>query len=312
MITIIGLGAGDITQISFSAIEALKSGQKIYMRTEKHPIIEKLDITYKSFDNYYDSGEKFEEVYNRIAEKVVEYGEKENIIYAVPGHPRVAESTVPIIEKIAEEKGIKTEIISSMSFIDAMYSFLGFDPSEGFRLLDAFTIEKRDLDSRANIIITQVYDRFIAANIKIKLMEYYEDEQEIYIVRSAGIKDLEYKKKVELWDLDRNENEFDHLTSLFIPKSDKKRFYGIEDLEEIINKEDKKEKDYEVIANEMDKTISKIKQDIKKDDLDSMIENLGDVVLQVLECSKEGLKEGFFDFDEICDTAYKKKKRDKK
>lgn len=309
MITIVGLGAGDITQISFSAVEKLKSKLPIYLRTEKHPVVEKLDIEYKSFDSYYEEYENFEQVYSKIANEIVNLGEKEDIIYAVPGHPRVAESTVPLIEEIALKKGIEVEIIASMSFIDAMYNYLAFDPSEGFRLLDAFNIRKSDLDCEANIIITQVYDRFIASNTKIKLMEYYNDEQEIYIVKSAGIKDLEYKKKIELCDLDRAENEFDHLTSLFIAKSGKKRFRSIEDLEELVFYGKKGEsKSYEELANQMKDTVLKLSSSVEEDDIDSMIEKLGSIVLQVIEFSKAGLEEGYFDFDEICDTAFDIKK----
>lgn len=309
MITIVGLGAGDITQISFSAVEKLKSNLPIYLRTEKHPVVEKLDIEYKSFDSYYEEYENFEQVYSKIANEIVNLGEKEDIIYAVPGHPRVAESTVPLIEEIALKKGIEVEIIASMSFIDAMYNYLAFDPSEGFRLLDAFNIRKSDLDCEANIIITQVYDRFIASNTKIKLMEYYHDEQEMYIVKSAGIKDLEYKKKIELCDLDRAENEFDHLTSLFIAKSGKKRFRSIEDLEELVfyGKEGES-KSYEELANQMKDTVLKLSSSVEEDDIDSMIEKLGSIVLQVIEFSKAGLEEGYFDFDEICDTAFDIKK----
>lgn len=309
MITIVGLGAGDITQISFSAVEKLKSNLPIYLRTEKHPVVEKLDIEYKSFDSYYEEYENFEQVYSKIANEIVNLGEKEDIIYAVPGHPRVAESTVPLIEEIALKKGIEVEIIASMSFIDAMYNYLAFDPSEGFRLLDAFNIRKRDLDCEANIIITQVYDRFIASNTKIKLMEYYNDEQEMYIVKSAGIKDLEYKKKIELCDLDRAENEFDHLTSLFIAKSGKKRFRSIEDLEEFVfDGKEGESKSYEELANQMKDTVLRLSSSIQEDDIDSMIEKLGSIVLQVIEFSKAGLEEGYFDFDEICDAAFDIKK----
>ncbi len=309
MITIVGLGAGDITQISFSAVEKLKSNLPIYLRTEKHPVVEKLDIEYKSFDSYYEEYENFEQVYSKIANEIVNLGEKEDIIYAVPGHPRVAESTVPLIEEIALKKGIEVEIIASMSFIDAMYNYLAFDPSEGFRLLDAFNIRKRDLDCEANIIITQVYDRFIASNTKIKLMEYYNDEQEMYIVKSAGIKDLKYKKKIKLCDLDRAENEFDHLTSLFIAKSGKKRFRSIEDLEELVfDGKEGESKSYEELANQMKDTVLRLSSSIQEDDIDSMIKKLGSIVLQVIEFSKAGLEEGYFDFDEICDAAFDIKK----
>src|SRR3712207_3480093 len=181
-IKIVGLGAGDISPISYSAVEELKSGKKIYLRTEKHPVVEVLGIDYESFDSYYEDGYKFEEVYDKIARSVVDTGKKEDIVYAVPGHPRVAETSVGMVESYAKKEGVDVEVIASMSFIDAMYNYLEFDPSEGFRLLDAFSVKRRDLSVDSNIIITQVYDRYIASNIKLVLMEYYQDKQPVWIV----------------------------------------------------------------------------------------------------------------------------------
>ena len=41
-LSVIGLGAGDISQISYGAMELLKSGRPVYLRTEKHPIVDLL------------------------------------------------------------------------------------------------------------------------------------------------------------------------------------------------------------------------------------------------------------------------------
>lgn len=304
-ITIVGLGAGDISQISFQAVEVLNQAKRVFLRTEKHPVLEKLDLEYESFDSYYDEGEKFEEVYDRIAKKVVELAKEGDLVYGVPGHPRVAESSVPLIEEYARQEGVEVEVVASMSFIDAMYNFLGFDPSEGFRLLDAFSIKKKDLDCDSNIIITQVYDRYIASNIKIGLMEYYEDEQEVYIVSSAGIKDQEFKKKIELCELDRSENEFDHLTSLFIPKSNIKRFKDVNDIQAILPDilDAEGEVEHSDLIKDMDEKVKSLKENIEKDDIDEMIKNLGGILVQVLAHSQIGIEEGYFDFEEVCDTA---------
>lgn len=312
-ITILGLGAGDISQISFGAVKELESGKKIYLRTENHPIISQLNIEYENFDSYYNNCENFEEVYQSIAEKIIKLGSKSDIIYAVPGHPRVAESTVTLIEKYAYEKNIKINIIASMSFVDAIYSYLGFDPSEGFRLLDAFSISKKDLDFNSNIIITQVYDRYIASNVKIKLMDYYNDEQEIWLVRSAGIKNQEYKKKLKLCELDRAENEFDHLTSLYIPKTSEKRFQDIFDLIEVTKTLrgkngcpwDKRQTHRSLTKYLIEESYELI-DSIEKDDIEGMIEELGDLLYHIVLHSQIGIEEGFFDFDEVCDSITKK------
>ena len=65
------------------------------------------------------------------------------------------------------------------------------DCMEGFKLLDAFELEESYIDTSTNTIITQIYDPFIASNVKLKLMEHYDDEQEVCIVVGAGIKEQE-------------------------------------------------------------------------------------------------------------------------
>lgn len=313
-ISIIGLGAGDISQISHRAVEELRSGKKIYLRTSKHPVVDLLGIEYESFDSYYDQGEKFEEVYDRIAQKLVDLGKDTDIIYAVPGHPRVAETSVGMVEDYSRVKGVDVDVIASMSFIDAMYNYLAFDPSEGFRLLDAFNIEKRDLSIDSNIIITQVYDRYIASNIKLMLMDYYHDDQKVWIVKSAGIKSMEHKKELDLYDLDREENHFDHLTSLYIPKGGNKKTsdvydivkgMDIGDIERVSLEDNPGMVNY---TQEIDYRLSKLKEGldrIKDDDLDDVMDLVGQGLMDILEVCEIGKDEGLFDLDEICERLKK-------
>ncbi|EPZ53492.1 tetrapyrrole (Corrin/Porphyrin) Methylases family protein [[Clostridium] sordellii ATCC 9714] len=232
-ITIVGLGPGEYSLISQGALEILRNNDRIFLRTEKHPIMDKLknEIKYKSLDNFYNEDEDFDNVYNNISNFIIEESKNGDLVYVVPGHPRVAEKTVSIISDIASKKGIEVEIIASMSFVDAMFNYLGLDPSVGFKLVDAFEIENSYIDTNTSMIITQIYDRFIASNVKLALMECYDDEQEICIVRAAGVKNLESKKYVKLYELDRNENDFDYLTSLYIPKSEKTMYNTVKDLE---------------------------------------------------------------------------------
>ena len=312
MIKIIGLGAGDLSQISFGAVNALESGLDIYLRTKNHPIVDKLDIKYKSFDSYYETGDTFEQVYLEIAKEVIRLGREKDIVYAVPGHPKVAEMTVGFIEEISKKEGIEIEIIPSMSFLDAMYDFVGFDPVDGFKLIDAFQIERRDLENSSNIIITQVCDRFIASNVKLKLMEYYEDDIEVYIVKAAGVKGLEEKKKVVLYDMDNMENDFDNLTSIFIEKGSQKKYFDIDEAIEQIkqNKLDSSEKDieqqYQDISKKLEQNIKKTMENIEIQEIDGIIENSSDIVSNILEIGLLGEKQGYFDIWEIIDFCKKR------
>ncbi len=55
-IVVVGLGPGDISSLTLGAIEKISSGNKVFLRTEKHPTVKYLDekkIVYISYDYFY-------------------------------------------------------------------------------------------------------------------------------------------------------------------------------------------------------------------------------------------------------------------
>ncbi|WP_195940812.1 nucleoside triphosphate pyrophosphohydrolase [Romboutsia sp. 1001713B170131_170501_G6] len=314
-ISIVGLGPGDYSLISQGALEVLQSAQKIFLRTEKHPTVDKLkeSIKYTSLDYFYEKEENFEDVYTKISEFIIETSKEGDLVYAVPGHPRVAEKSVGIIESMAREKGIEVETIASMSFVDAMFNYLAVDPADGFKLIDAFEIQNSYIDTNTAMIITQIYDSFIASNIKLQLMEYYDYDQEVCIVSGAGVKNLESKKYVPLFELDRMENKFDYLTSLYIPKSSKKVYNTVNDLYQIMDTlrgpggcDWDKKQTHESLKKYVIEEAYELCQAIDNDDIDEMIEELGDILLQVIFHCQIGQEEGLFDLKEVVAGICKK------
>lgn len=307
-INIVGLGPGDESLISQGVLDILKSSSRIYLRTEKHPTVDKLkkSIKYTNLDYFYDNEDNFENVYKQIAEFIIEKSNEGDLVYAVPGHPRVAEMTVSQIEDIAKTKGIEVEVTASMSFVDAMFNYLAIDPADGFKLVDAFEIENSYIDTNTSMIITQVYDHFIASNVKLRLMEYYDYDQEVCIVNGVGVKNLESKKYVPLHELDRHENIFNYLTSVYIPKSSKKMYNTLNDLEEIMSKlrgpngcDWDKKQTHETLKKYIIEEAYELCQAIDNDDIDEMIEELGDVLLQVVFHCQIGKETGYFNLTEV-------------
>lgn len=47
-------------------------------------------------------------------------------------------------------------------------------------------------------MITQVYNELVASEVKLQLMHYYDDEQEICVVRAAGVPDIQKIVKIPL------------------------------------------------------------------------------------------------------------------
>ncbi|KEI94473.1 nucleotide pyrophosphohydrolase [Clostridium botulinum A2B7 92] len=308
MINIIGLGPGSKESITLGTIDSLKTVDKVFLRTEKHPTVEyinKLGITYETFDGEYEVGESFDDVYSSIAKSLIEASKNySDIIYAVPGHPLVAEKSVDILIKLCRQNDIKFKILPAVSFVDALMESLLLDPVEGLKIIDAFDIKKQVMDKRIGTIITQVYDKFIASEVKLNLMNYYKDDTEIFFVRAAGIEGLEEIRKIPLYELDRQHN-IDHLTSVYIPKVPNNN-YDFMDLLDIMDKlrgEDgcpwDREQTHVSLKKYLIEESYEVIEAIDNKDVDMIIEELGDVLLQVVFHSQIGKEDGFFEIKDV-------------
>ena len=217
-IIIVGLGPGDPGMIPLKVWEVLNSGVPVYLRTAVHPTVDWLrekGISFESFDHYYQSAATFEEVYGQIARKVLEVAGQGTVVYAVPGHPMVAEDSVRLLLELAEQAGVATKVLPAMSFLDALSASLGLDPCKGLHIVDALRLDEQQPSPKVGTVVTQVYDRITAGETKLSLMDYYPDEHVVTVVRGAGIPGQERLARVPLFELDRL-TWIDHLTSLYL------------------------------------------------------------------------------------------------
>ena len=105
-----------------------------FLRTGRHPSADLVPDAV-TFDDRYESADRFEDVYAAIVEALVaaaaEHGE---VLYAVPGSPLVLERSVRSL--LADER-VGCTVLPAMSFLDVAWARLGIDPVEaGVRLVD--------------------------------------------------------------------------------------------------------------------------------------------------------------------------------
>lgn len=315
MIKIVGLGPGSPDALTIGAVKALEESENLYFRTEKHPTVDYLKEGLKSFktcDKYYEEGSSFDEVYSNIAKNMIEeYKEKGELVYAVPGHPLVAERSVLNLINLCDENNIEYKILPAVSFVDAMMDRLQIDPIEGLKIIDAFDIKNQILDKRIGTIITQVYNSLIASEVKLELLEYYHDETEIYYVRAAGIEGEESIRRIPIYELDMQE-DIDYLTSVYIPKdtNNKKDFYDLVNTIEVLRSEEgcswDREQTHESIKNCLLEEAYEVIEAIENDDIDGLIEELGDVLLQVVFHSVIGKEDGYFNISDVIEAITSK------
>lgn len=314
MIKIVGLGPGSELSLTVGTIDALKNCKDVYFRTKIHPTvdyIEKQGIKFETYDFEYETKQDFDSVYMSIAEDLAQKAKEKDIVYAVPGHPLVAEKSVVNLISLCEAQHIEYEILPAVSFIDAIMESLKIDPVEGLKVIDAFDMKNQIMDKRIGTIITQVYNQFIASEVKLSLLDYYNDETEIYFIRAAGIPGLESIRKIPLYELDRQE-DIDYLTSVYIPKNldNKKDIYDLVNLVEILRGENgcpwDREQTHQSVRSALIEEAYEAADAIDNDDDDGMVEELGDVLFQVVFHAVIGKEDAYFDLSDIIDGVYSK------
>ncbi len=307
-INIVGLGAGDLNQLPLGVYKTLKSGLPVYLRTKEHLVVSQLEqegFTYQSFDHIYESQSGFEEVYEKICETLLT-AEEDELIYAVPGHPLVAERTVQLLLKWGEERGVTVEVAGGQSFLDDIFRVLRIDPIEGFQLLDATDLRPEEIVLSQHILVGQVYDSFVASNVKLTFMEKLPYDYEVYLVTAAGSQE-EKIRKVPLVDLDR-ETEVNNLTTVYIPPVQQetllyKDFYKLRGIIAELRGPNgcpwDLKQTHESLKKYLIEEAYEVIEAIQEQDVDHLIEELGDVLLQVLLHAQIGEDDGYFTIDDV-------------
>ncbi|MFG6497505.1 nucleoside triphosphate pyrophosphohydrolase [Fictibacillus sp. UD] len=309
-ITIIGLGAGDLDQMTLGIYRMLESSEKVYVRTIHHPAVEDLmkqGKTFIAFDEIYEKHDQFEPVYEEIAETLFKAAEAENhVIYAVPGHPLVAEQAVQILLHQAQSKEVEVTVAGGKSFLDEMYTALKIDPIEGCQILDGTSLKKDEIQIRHHLVIVQVYDSFIASEVKLTLMEKYPDDYEVVVVTAAGSSD-ESIKRVPLYELDQTVT-LNNLTAVYVPpvKEDELLYRDFSFLKNVIARLrgpggcpwDQKQT-HVTLKKYLIEEAYEVLDAIDEEDDEALAEELGDVLLQVLLHAQIGEDEGFFAIEDV-------------
>lgn len=312
-ITIVGLGPGSAGYLSIETVQALKTAEKVILRTVVHPTVaelEKQQLPFVSCDHYYEEGRSFEEVYASIVDYVVAEATNKHVVYAVPGSPLVAERTVVLLREASARADVTLKILPAMSFLDLTYVKLNLDPITGLKIADAADAQALADAGKYPLIITQVYSKLVAAELKLSLMEVIDDEDEVFFMRNLGLPDEELKA-IPLFELDRQEH-IDHLTTVYVPAISK-GVLDVKPLTEVVKTLREpggciwdREQTHASSRKGMIEEVYELLEAIDNKDACGMREELGDVLLQVVFHARLAEEEGLFAMQDIIDDIVEK------
>jgi len=314
-IIILGLGPGDPELLTLRAARIINNADKIHLRTVDHPTVSGLpdSVEIISFDDYYLEEESFELVYQRITDEIIRLAKEDpGVIYGVPGDPFIAEATPAMICNRAEEEDLLVEVIPGVSFLEPTFAALQADPLPQVTILDALDMQSTHFPSfppDKPALIVQVYSQEIASNTKLTLMPIFPDQHPVILIHDAGT-GVEKIEKLPLFEIDRSPL-IKNRTVLYIPPLPEGS--SLESFQEIIARLrapdgcpwDRKQDHQTLRPNLLEEAFEALEA-IDADDPESMQEEFGDLLLQIVLHAQIASEYGEFTMSDIIQGIHTK------
>lgn len=307
-ITLLGLGPGNPGALTREAWKILEESKEVWLRTRQHPLVETLPdhLDIHTFDHLYEREETFKGVYEQIIEQVMSLGRRpEGVVYAVPGHPYIAEATCPAIAQRAREQGVEVRVIEGLSFLEPTMTALGIDPFPHTALLDALTLAAAHappFPPGAPAIVAQIYSREVASDVKLTLMGVYPDEHPVKLIHAAGTID-EKVEALALYEIDRSPY-IGTLTTLYVhPLDPATSFEAFQDVIAHLRAPDgcpwDREQTHQTLRTGLLEETYEVLSSIDADDPEAMREEFGDLLLLIMMHAQIAAEYGEFTIADV-------------
>lgn len=301
-VVVVGLGPAGPDLLTAGTLAAIDAVDHRFLRTRRHPAAAAVPDAI-DFDALYEESASFDDVYRAIVDAVVasamEHGE---VLYAVPGSPVVAERTV---ELLVADPRVDVDILPALSFLDLAWARLRVDPvALGARLVDGRRFEQEAAGERGPLLVGQCDQLHVLSDIKLSV----EDGPDVVVLQRLGLPD-ESVRLVAWDDLDRDV-EPDHLTSLWVPElsapvaGELVRFHQLVRTLRASCPWDREQTHVSLTRHLLEETYEVLEAIDHLDvdagtGFDSLEEELGDLLFQVVFHSVLGAEEGQFTLADV-------------
>ncbi|MBB6048310.1 nucleoside triphosphate pyrophosphohydrolase [Armatimonas rosea] len=326
MLYLVGLGPGSAEALPPRAFSLLTGGLPVLVRTERHPVLHSeplasalagCDVT--PLDDEYEAGASFSDTYDAIVARVLRaHAAQGSLVYAVPGHPLVGETTIARLLAETKRLGVETQVIGAPSFVDACLEAIGEAVTGDLHVIDALLLDPEAaappaaLRTGGPLLLYQVHSQAAASNAKLALSRAgYPDEFLVTVVHGGGIPGLEQTATLPLYELDRSAHRklIDHLTTVWVPElpADQRRADFDTLLEVVARLRDPEggcpwdlKQTHTSLRRYVIEEAYEVAEAIDQEDLEALCEELGDLLLQVVLHAQIARESADFDALDIC------------
>ena len=288
-----------------AAWDAILHADTLYLQTSEHPSATPVldaGLIFTTMDDLYETAEDFDELNDTIAARLVSTGD---CVYAVMGDGCFAQ--LPAIEKAAKKHGFRVDILPGVSYAKAAFPKL-----QDAQIYTARTLPRR-VDPDMPLYIQELDNPIIAGEIKLTLSEIYPDEWPVTLATMQ--KDGHYSYRTfPLSELDRKRKLFAGSVLYVKPASFEERTrYGYYDLVAVMHRLRApggcpwdREQTHESLKADLIEECYELNDAIDEQDDAHIIEELGDVLMDVVFHSVIADEQGRFNETDVADGIVKK------
>ena len=307
-ITLLGLGPGNPQWLTLGASEIINSASEIYLRTGRHPVVDGFPETIKtiSFDHFFESEASIEQINARIVTRILHLGQRpEGVIYAVPGHPLIAERTCSEILQQASDHNIPVHIIEGLSLLEPICSSLKISLLPHTSVFDALQLADAHhppFPPDHPVLIFNVDRLQIAAGVKTVLRATYPQDHLVHLLHHVGSAG-QFLEELSLEMLDSS-NHLAPNTTLYLPPLGPST--SLEAFQEIVAHLrapdgcpwDREQTHQSLRPNLLEEAYELVAA-LDDNDPAAMTEEFGDLLLQIVLHAQIASEEGTFNFADI-------------
>jgi tetrapyrrole methylase family protein/MazG family protein len=313
-VIIAALGDGGIDSVSLGAYRLMKENYTIF-RTERDEAVSALlgdGIEGETMDRLYESAEDFGILCSEIAKAVLKAAKKMgSVVYAVPGGGGIGDATVAAVIALCRKEKVQLSFAEGTSPVER--AALEAGGLESAVICSGYALLESDINTKLPLIVTELDGDLLAGDVKLKLMDYYSDETSLLFIQGGQ------SANILLSDLDR-QKKYSHTCKIVINPIDFKalsRYDFIRLLDLVAILRGRGDERFDPCPWDMEQTHESLRKDIIEEayefadaidsaDPDKMMDELGDVLLQVAMHSQIAEEYGEFNAMDVTTAICKK------
>ena len=234
-ITVVSLGPGDPELLTAQSLNTMKKAKRLIFRTAQHPVyavLTEAGVQSTSLDDYYDRYEDFDEMHRDMAKALWAEAEHHAVVFAVLD----AGTDGAVRELRAQQpQDAVLRILPGVTLADACIAQLpgNLAPIGALRTIPAEDAVSAAADPTTPLLITEIWNRSLACDLKLRLCDIYGDELPTVLFPST-VKTNRKPQNIQLWEMDRL-HTYDHTVCLYLPAVplQQRTRYSFQDLQHI-------------------------------------------------------------------------------